>query len=80
MLALRRGPLVLSCLESGFEHRPGGVPFEEAVQALNSVREFFGSKPVDNTVDMLFIRCDVGVSNLYDHPCTGANRKWTLNV
>lgn len=34
LLASRRGPLMLSCLESLLEHQPGGVPFDSAVQAI----------------------------------------------
>ncbi|QNP47408.1 DUF3375 domain-containing protein [Diaphorobacter aerolatus] len=45
LLASRRAPLVLSCLESVFEHRPAGVPFEEAVQSLCSVLLAHASQP-----------------------------------
>lgn len=34
LLAARRGPLVLSCLDALFEHQRDGVPFDAAVQAL----------------------------------------------
>lgn len=34
LLASRRAPLMLSCLESLLEHQPGGVPFDSAVQAI----------------------------------------------
>lgn len=34
LLASRRAPLMLSCLEALLEHQPGGVPFDAAVQAL----------------------------------------------
>ena len=34
LLASRRAPLMLSCLEALFEHQPGGVAFDYAVQAL----------------------------------------------
>ena len=34
LLASRRAPLMLSCLEALFEHQRDGVPFDDAVQAL----------------------------------------------
>jgi hypothetical protein len=34
LLASRRGPLMLSCLEALFEHQRDGVPFDTAVQAV----------------------------------------------
>ena len=34
LLASRRAPLMLSCLEALFEHQRDGVPFDTAVQAL----------------------------------------------
>ena len=34
LLASRRAPLMLSCLDALFEHRRDGVPFDDAVQAL----------------------------------------------
>ena len=34
LLAARRAPLVLSCLDALFEHQRDGVPFDAAVQAL----------------------------------------------
>ena len=34
LLASRRAPLVLSCLDALFEHQRDGVPFDAAVQAL----------------------------------------------
>ena len=34
LLASRRAPLVLSCLDALFEHQRDGVPFDSAVQAL----------------------------------------------
>ena len=34
LLASRRAPLMLSCLEAVFEHQRDGVPFDAAVQAL----------------------------------------------
>ena len=45
LLASRRAPLVLSCLESVFEHRPGGVAFEDAVQALVDVLRAHANQP-----------------------------------
>jgi hypothetical protein len=34
LLASRRAPLMLSCLDALFEHQRDGVPFDQAVQAL----------------------------------------------
>ena len=34
LLASRRAPLMLSCLDALFEHQRDGVPFDDAVQAL----------------------------------------------
>ena len=34
LLASRRAPLMLSCLDAMFEHQRDGVPFDHAVQAL----------------------------------------------
>ena len=34
LLASRRAPLALSCLDALFEHQRDGVPFDAAVQAL----------------------------------------------
>ena len=34
LLASRRAPLVLSCLDALFEHQRDGVPFDATVQAL----------------------------------------------
>ena len=37
LLASRRSPLVLSCLDALFEHQRDGVPFDVAVQALSEM-------------------------------------------
>lgn len=45
LLASRRAPLTLSCLEALFEHRRDGVPFDEAVQALADVLAAHANQP-----------------------------------
>src|ERR1700751_2495287 len=37
LLASRRAPLVLGCLQSLFETRQNGIPFEEALQSLGEL-------------------------------------------
>lgn len=37
LLASRRAPLMLSCLDALFEHQRDGVPFDAAVQALSEM-------------------------------------------
>ena len=45
LLASRRAPLMLSCLEALFEHQPGGVPFDAAVQALADMLAAHANQP-----------------------------------
>lgn len=45
LLASRRAPLLLSCLESLFEHQPGGVPFDTAAQAVAEVLAAHANQP-----------------------------------
>ncbi|ODS91411.1 MAG: hypothetical protein ABS45_11470 [Comamonas sp. SCN 65-56] len=49
LLASRRGPLMLSALESLLEHQPGGVPLEQAVQAL---AELLGAHANDSSFEI----------------------------
>ena len=45
LLASRRGPLMLSCLEALLEHRRDGVPFDEAVQAVAQMLATHANQP-----------------------------------
>ena len=45
LLASRRAPLMLSCLEALFEHRRDGVPFDEVVQALADMLAAHANQP-----------------------------------
>lgn len=45
LLASRRAPLMLSGLEALFEHQPGGVPFDIAVQALADLLGAHANQP-----------------------------------
>jgi hypothetical protein len=45
LLASRRAPLMLSCLEALFEHQRDGVPFDAAVQALADVLAAHANDP-----------------------------------
>lgn len=45
LLASRRAPLMLSCLEALLEHRPDGVPFDYAVQALTEILAAHANQP-----------------------------------
>ena len=45
LLASRRAPLMLSCLEALLEHRPDGVPFDYAVQALADMLAAHANQP-----------------------------------
>lgn len=45
LLAARRGPLILSCLEALFEHQRDGVPFDTAVQELADVLAAHANHP-----------------------------------
>ena len=45
LLASRRAPLMLSCLEALFEHQREGVPFDDAVQALADMLAAHGNQP-----------------------------------
>ena len=45
LLASRRAPLMLSCLDALFEHQPGGVPFDCAVQALADMLAAHANQP-----------------------------------
>ncbi|MFT4243362.1 MAG: DUF3375 family protein [Acidovorax sp.] len=45
LLASRRAPLMLSGLEALFEHQPGGVPFDTAVQALADLLGAHANQP-----------------------------------
>lgn len=45
LLASRRAPLMLSCLESLFEYSRDGVPFDQAVQALADVLAAHANQP-----------------------------------
>ncbi len=45
LLASPRAPLMLSCLESLFEHQPTGVPFDTAVQAVADVLTAHANQP-----------------------------------
>ena len=45
LLASRRAPLMLSCLEALFEHQPGGVAFDCAVQALADLLAAHANQP-----------------------------------
>ena len=45
LLASRRAPLMLSCLEALLEHRPDGVPFDYAVQALAEMLAAHANQP-----------------------------------
>ncbi|MET0541868.1 MAG: DUF3375 family protein, partial [Variovorax sp.] len=45
LLASRRGPLMLSCLDALFEHQREGVPFDTAVQALADTLAAHANQP-----------------------------------
>lgn len=45
LLASRRAPLMLSCLDALFEHQPDGVPFDYAVQALAEMLAAHANQP-----------------------------------
>lgn len=45
LLALRRAPLMLSCLDALFEHQRDGVPFDTAVQALADMLAAHANQP-----------------------------------
>lgn len=45
LLASRRAPLMLSCLDALFEHQPGGVPLDHAVQALADMLAAHANQP-----------------------------------
>ena len=45
LLASRRAPLMLSCLEALFEHQRDGVPFDHAVQALAEMLAAHANQP-----------------------------------
>ena len=45
LLASRRAPLMLSCLEALFEHQREGVPFDSAVQALADMLAAHANQP-----------------------------------
>lgn len=51
LLASRRAPLMLSCLEALFEHQREGVPFDDAVQALADMLAAHANQP-DFEIDM----------------------------
>ncbi|WP_053843661.1 DUF3375 domain-containing protein [Paracidovorax avenae] len=45
LLASRRAPLMLSCLDALFEHQRDGVPFDHAVQALTDMLAAHANQP-----------------------------------
>ena len=45
LLASRRAPLMLSCLDALFEHQREGVPFDDAVQALADMLAAHANQP-----------------------------------
>ncbi|KZK30665.1 DUF3375 family protein [Delftia sp. NA_296.1] len=45
LLASRRAPLMLSCLDALFEHQRDGVPFDQAVQALADMLAAHANQP-----------------------------------
>ena len=47
LLASRRAPLMLSCLDALFEHQRDGVPFDDAVQALADMLAAHASDPFE---------------------------------
>lgn len=51
LLASRRAPLMLSCLEALFEHQREGVPFDSAVQALADMLAAHANQP-DYEIDV----------------------------